>query len=93
MSGLTEETISNVKTVKCFAEEEKHIEKFQVSNYEVFEHGRARAYFFAVFFFSQKLFGNGSDVLLTFIISSFYVRLDMSPGNVTAILMYIATIN
>ena len=28
MSAMTEETISNVKTVKCFAEEANHIEKF-----------------------------------------------------------------
>ena len=52
MSALTEESFSNVKTVKCFATEANHIEKFESANCEVFEHGRAKAYFFAVFFFS-----------------------------------------
>ena len=28
MSAMTEETISNIKTVKCFAEEQTHIDKF-----------------------------------------------------------------
>ena len=28
MSTLSEETITNIKTVKCFAEEANHIEKF-----------------------------------------------------------------
>ena len=93
MSGLSEEAISNVKTVKCFAEEANHIEAFSKASYEVFEHGRSKAYFFAVFFFAQKFFGNGSDVLLTFIISLLFVKLEMTVGMATAIMLYISTIN
>ena len=52
MSASAEESISNVKTVKAFAEERGHIAKFEDVNTEVFEYGRARAYFWAVFFFA-----------------------------------------
>jgi len=93
MSAVSEETISNIKTVKCFAEEKTHIGQFDKANYEVFEHGRAKAYFFAVFFFSQKLFGNGSDVLILFLISLLFVKLEMTPGQATSIMLYITTIN
>jgi len=93
MSAVSEETISNIKTVKCFAEEKTHCDQFEKANYEVFEHGRAKAYFFAVFFFSQKLFGNGSDVLILFLISLLFVRLEMTPGQATSIMLYITTIN
>ena len=52
MSTNAEESISNIKTVKAFAEEKGHIAKFEEANIEVFEHGRARAYFWAGFFFA-----------------------------------------
>ena len=52
MSSSAEESISNMKTVKAFAEERGHITRFEKSNWDVFEFGRSRAYFWAVFFFS-----------------------------------------
>ena len=52
MSNAAEESISNAKTVKAFAEEQGHIDRFDKTNWEVFDHGRARAYFWAAFFMS-----------------------------------------
>ena len=52
MSSSAEESISNMKTVKAFAEERGHVTRFEKSNWDVFEFGRSRAYFWAAFFFS-----------------------------------------
>ena len=53
MSIETEESFSNVKTVKAFAEERGHIKRFDSASWDVFEYGRSRAYFWAVYFFSS----------------------------------------
>lgn len=57
MSSTVEESLSNIKTVKAFAEEKGHVEKFEKANWEVFEFGRSRAYFWALFFFSNGVLG------------------------------------
>ena len=57
MSTSAEESLSNIKTVKAFAEERGHVTRFENANWDVFEHGRSRAYFWAVFFFSTTCLG------------------------------------
>ena len=57
MSATVEESLSNIKTVKAFAEEKGHVEKFEKANWEVFENGRTRAYLWAVFFCANTLLG------------------------------------
>jgi len=92
MSSTAEESISNIKTVKSFAEESGHIKKFENASYEVFEHGRTRAYFWSIFFFSLAVLGNGSTILLIYLISIYFEDLDMTPGKATTVLMYTRTI-
>jgi len=92
MSSTAEESISNIKTVKSFAEESGHISKFENASYEVFEHGRTRAYFWSIFFFSLAVLGNGSTILLIYLISIYFEDLDMTPGKATTVLMYTRTI-
>ena len=92
MSSTAEESISNIKTVKSFAEELGHISKFESASYEVFEHGRVRAYFWSIFFFSLAVLGNGSTILLIYLISIYFEDLDMTPGKATTVRMYTRTI-
>ena len=72
MSATVEEALSNIKTVKAFAEEKGHITKFEKANWEVFEFGRSRAYFWALFFFSNGVLGQGATVVIILIMSLFF---------------------
>ena len=52
MSANALESISNIRTIKAFAEERGHIARFEEENNEVFEYGRSRAYFVTAFHFA-----------------------------------------
>ena len=57
MSIAAEESVSNIRTVKAFAEERGHAKRFEKANWDVFEHGRGKAYFWAVYFFTSSAIG------------------------------------
>ena len=88
MSATVEESLSNIKTVKAFAEEKGHITKFEKANWEVFEFGRSRAYFWALFFFSNGVLGQGATVVIILIMSLYFEQFGMTAGKATAILLY-----
>ena len=92
MSTTAEESLSNIKTVKSFAEEVGHIDKFDKASWEVFEAGRTKAYFWAVFFFSTTFLGHASTVLLILGLSKFWYEIDVSIGTATSVLLYQRTI-
>ena len=88
MSTEIEESISNIKTAKAFAEERGHIRRVDKASWDVFEYGRSRAYFWAVFFFSQSCIGQGATVLLIFLLSKFFEDFEMTAGKATSVLLY-----
>ena len=88
MSATVEESLTNIKTVKAFAEEKSHVTKFEKANWEVFEHGRSRAYFWALFFFANGVLGQGATVVIILIMSMYFEQFGMTAGRATAILLY-----
>ena len=92
MSNIGTEILSNVRTVKCFADEEMSVLKFSLASQEVFEHGRARGYFWAFFFIGVKFMAAGGQLGIIFIISRTYEHFELSIGEVTAIMLYVSTI-
>ena len=69
MSANVEESLTNIKTVKAFAEEKGHVQRFEKSNWEVFEFGRTRAYFWAIFFFANTVLGSGATIVIILVMS------------------------
>ena len=69
MSANVEESLTNIKTVKAFAEEKGHVKRFEKSNSEVFEFGRTRAYFWAIFFFANTVLGSGATIVIILVMS------------------------
>ena len=69
MSANVEESLTNIKTVKAFAEEKGHVLRFEKSNWEVFEFGRTRAYFWAIFFFANTVLGSGATIVIILVMS------------------------
>lgn len=68
MSNIATESLSNVRTVKCFADEEMTSVKFAIQSQKVFEYGRARGYFWAIYFIGSKFLGSGGDLAMIYIL-------------------------
>ena len=92
MSNIATESISNIRTVKAFADEEDSALRFSIASQEVFEYGRSKGYFWALFFLSFRTLQFLADVAIIYIISQLYDYFDLSIGQVTAILLYTRTI-
>ena len=92
MSNIGTESISNIRTVKAFADEEMTVLKFAISSQQVFEYGRAKGYFWSVFFLSYKFLQSCGDVAIIYIISITYEDFELSIGEVTAIMLYVRTL-
>ena len=88
MSNSATEAFSNIRTVKSFAEERGHIERYEKASWDVFEHGRSKAYYFSFAFISATFLGGCSTIAIILILSNFYSELDMTAGKAVAILMY-----
>ena len=52
MSQIGMEAISNIRTVKSFADEEMCLLRFVKANHDVFDYGRAKGYVRCIFFLS-----------------------------------------
>lgn len=92
LSNIGTESLSNIRTVKAFANEEENSLRFALQNQHVFENGRARSYFWAFFFMGFGFFARGGDLAIIYIICLKYLDYGLSIGEVTAILMYVRTI-
>mmetsp|Transcript_23732 Transcript_23732/g.29496 ORF Transcript_23732/g.29496 Transcript_23732/m.29496 type:complete len:331 (+) Transcript_23732:760-1752(+) len=92
MSNIATESISNIRTVKAFADEQDSSLKFAIASQEVFEYGRSKGYFWALFFLSFRTLQFLADVAIIYTISRLYDYFDLTIGEVTAILLYTRTI-
>lgn len=52
MSNVAAENIQNIRTLKSFANEDEANLKFQIASQELFEYGRSKGYFWALYFMS-----------------------------------------
>lgn len=92
MSNIGAESLSNIRTVKAFADEEMTSLKFALANQHVFEYGRTKGYFWALFFLSYKFLTAGGDLLIIFIISKTFVKFELTIGQITGIMLYVRVI-
>lgn len=92
MSNIGTESISNIRTVKAFADEEMTVLRFAIASQQVFEYGRAKGYFWSIFFLSYKFLQSCGDVAIIYIISVTFEDFELSIGEVTAIMLYVRTL-
>lgn len=92
MSNIGTESISNIRTVKAFADEEMTVLRFATASQEVFEYGRAKGYLWALYFLSAKFLQSLGDIAIIYIISVTYEKFNLSIGEVTAIMLYVRTL-
>ena len=92
MSNIGTESISNVRTVKAFGDEEMTSLKFAMEGQKVFEYGRTKGYFWAFFFLGYKFMAAGGDLAIIYIISKVYTKFELTIGEVTSILLYVRTL-
>jgi len=92
MSNIATESISNIRTVKAFADEENTSLRFATTSQDVFEYGRSKGYFWALFFLSYRTLQFLADVAIVYTISRTYEDFELNIGQVTAILLYTRTI-
>lgn len=58
----------------------------------MFEYGRSKGYFWAIYFIGYKFLANLSDLMVIYIIASNYKSFDMNIGDVTAVMLYVRTL-
>ena len=92
MSNIATESLQNVRTVKCFADEEMTLVKFIIKTQELFEYGRARTYFWGAYQVSTKFLGGIGDIFLIFFLTTYMDYYELSIGEVTAIMLYVRVI-
>jgi len=72
MSNIGQESIANVRTVKAFANEEMSALNFKTESLELFENGRSKSYFWALFFLTFRTLQSIADLAILYIISHTY---------------------
>ena len=92
MSNKGTENLSNIRTVKAFADEEMTSLRFQLASQELFDYGRAKGYIRCLFFFTQRILANLGDVMIVLIIRSTFQDFGLSIGDVTAVFLYVRTL-
>ena len=58
----------------------------------MFEYGRAKGYFWSLFFLSYKFLAAGGDTAIIYIISRVFIDFELTIGQVTAIMLYVRTL-
>ena len=89
MSNVAAENIQNIRTLKSFANEDEANLKFQIASQELFEYGRSKGYFWALYFMSQRTLQFCADMLIIYIISHTFDYFELNVGEVAAVLLYV----
>ena len=92
MSSIGRESISDIRTVKAFANEEMTFLRFASINQSVFEYGRARGYYWAIYFFGYKCMDHLSALAIIYLIARTYEQLNLTIGEVAAVMLYVRAI-
>lgn len=92
MSGIADESISNVRTVKAFANEEEEIRKFNEFSYKVYQIGVQKAQWTAFFGFFTQFCLYGAMALVIYIASILYDKDMITIGQITSFLFYMLMI-
>jgi len=89
VNALIQDSLSGIRTVQSFSNEQIEIEKFHHGN-EAFYHSKKRMYFFMGKYFTLNQFMQGMLYLVTLITGGIYViQGTLRPGDAIAFILYI----
>ena len=92
MSSIGRESISDIRTVKAHANEEMTFLRFATINQSVFEVGRARGYYWAIYFFGYKAMDHLSSLAIIYLVARTYESLNLTIGEVAAVMLYVRAV-
>jgi len=72
LGSIAQETISNIRTVKAFADENGSIEQYRKQNTEVYSYGYKKSIVWGLFMFGMKVFQSSAFAAMLFIIGRTY---------------------
>lgn len=89
MSTIADESLSNIRTVKAFANEDEEISKFNKYSTEVYKLGLKKSYWMAFFGFFTQICLYGAMALIIYVASILYERDEITIGTITSFLFYL----
>ena len=92
LGAHTQETFSNVKTIKSFAIEENSCQKFEGLSQVVFKTGVSKATYFGIWIGSNQVVTHFAFGGFLWIMASMYVQEGLTIGELTATLLYMKKI-
>ena len=92
MSHLGKESISDIRTVKAFANEEMTTLRFASKNQSVFEYGRSKGYIWGIYFIGYRTMASLTDLGIIWIVARWYEDFNLTLGEVTAVMLYVRTL-
>jgi len=92
MSNIADESLSNVRTVKAFANESEEIRKFGHHSDLVFGLGRKKACVQGIFGLMIQVTLYGAMILIVYVAGELYKRDEVSIGLISTFLFYLMTL-
>ena len=89
MSAVAGETLSNIRTVRAFSNEEGEIKRFEAGNREVCRVGRKRTIYTATYEFLLTILLYGSMGAVMFYAVRLYLNDTLSIGSIATFLLYL----
>ena len=68
MGSVAQETFSNVRTVKAFADEKGSVRLYNLKNDNVYQIGKVKSYIWGGFMFTYNIFRSGAFAAILFIV-------------------------
>ncbi len=88
MNTVAEESFSNIRTVKAFSNEDTEILKFTAGNLIVYEAGRKKAGYQAIFAFITQILLYGAMAAVVYVASKLYQDNNISIGEISSFMFY-----
>ena len=88
MCSFAEESLSNIRTVKAFADEKQCFAKYNSESIKVYEWANRMAKLWGFFMGQLQILGAGSLAIVCFSASVLYKNQEISLGTITAFLLY-----
>ena len=90
MSAVAEETLSNIRTVRAFSNEEGEIKRFDAKNGEVYRIGRKKVIYSAVYSLLTTILLYGSMGGVMYCGVRLYLNDKLSIGSIATFLLYVS---
>lgn len=89
MGTIADESLSNVRTVKAFANEKEEIRKFDIHSDRVYALGKKKAMWQGFFGFMTQITLYGAMILIVYVAGELYKRGEISIGLISTFLFYL----